>query len=61
VTLLRAIELYLERTGITPSRLGREAMGDPRIIHDLRRGRQLRETTAARLRAYLDGARGARR
>ena len=54
MTLLRAIELYLERTGTTPTRFGREVMGDPRIVHDLRRGRQLRETTAARLRAFLN-------
>jgi hypothetical protein len=54
VTLLRAIELYLERTGTPPTRFGREAMGDPRIVQDLRRGRQLRATTAARLRTYLN-------
>lgn len=53
MTLLRAIEIYSEKTGISPSRLGREALGDPGLVRALRRGRQLRPETRARLLAYL--------
>jgi hypothetical protein len=52
--LNRRIELYLRRTRTTPTRFGRDALGDPRFVFDLRRGRELREKTAARLTAWLD-------
>ena len=53
MTLLRAIELYLERTGKTPTRFGKEALGDPMLLRDLREGRQLRPRTRGRLVAHL--------
>lgn len=53
MTLLRAIELYLLQTGTPPTRFGRDALGDPRLVRDLHQGRQLRPRTLARLRAYL--------
>lgn len=52
--LVRRIELYLRRTATTPARFGRDAAGDPRLVFDLRRGRELREKTAARIGAWLD-------
>lgn len=53
MTLLRAIEIYSIQTGISSSRLGREALGDPGLVRALRRGRQLRPETRKRLLAYL--------
>ena len=50
----RRIELYLRRTATAPARFGRDAAGDPRLVFDLRRGRELREKTAARIAAWLD-------
>ena len=38
---------------MAPSRFGREVVGDPRLVSDLRRGRQLRLDTEARVRGYL--------
>lgn len=38
--LLMRIEAFLRRSGIPPTRFGREALHDPRLIHDLRRGRE---------------------
>lgn len=52
--LMRRIQLFLKRADMAPTRFGREAVGDPRLISDLRNGRELRETTAARIRAWLD-------
>ena len=39
---------------MAPTRFGREAVGDPRLVTDLRNGRELRDTTAARISAWLD-------
>ena len=52
--LLLRIERYLRRSGMRPTRFGREAMGDPRFVFDLRNGREMRPGTARRLAAWLD-------
>jgi hypothetical protein len=52
--LLRTIEIYLRRTGIPATRFGREAVGDPRFVGDLRNGREPRMQTEMRVRAYLE-------
>lgn len=54
MTLLRRIERYLRRTGIRPTTFGRNAARDPRLVFDIRRGREPRPTLARRLGAYLD-------
>lgn len=51
--LLQRINHHLESHAITASRFGREALGDPRFVHDLRRGREPRAETIARVTAYL--------
>lgn len=53
--LLGAIEKHLRRTGTAPTRFGREVVGDPRFVNDLRRGREPRAGTVRRVRAYLEG------
>ena len=53
-TILRRVEKYLRRTNTPATRFGREAMRDPRLVLDMRNGRELRAATAARLSAYLD-------
>ena len=52
--LQRRIEIYLRRSGTTATRFGREVLGDPRFVFDLRKGRELRSPTAARVSAWLD-------
>ena len=52
--LQRRIEIYLRRSGTTATRFGREVLGDPRFVFDLRKGRELRPATAARISAWLD-------
>ena len=56
MNLLRRIELHLRRSGTAPTRFGRDAMGDPRFVFDLRRGREPRPRVTARIGAYLDEA-----
>ena len=52
--LRRRIELYLRRTATAPTRFGRDAVGDPRFVFDLRNGREPREKTAVRVHQWLD-------
>jgi hypothetical protein len=54
VHIRRRIELYLRRTQTAATRFGRDAVGDPRFVLDLRKGRELRETTEKRVHAWLD-------
>jgi 2,4-dienoyl-CoA reductase-like NADH-dependent reductase (Old Yellow Enzyme family) len=50
------VERLLRTTGIKPTQFGRRVLNDPRFVHDLRNGRQLRPETEARLSAWLDSA-----
>jgi 2,4-dienoyl-CoA reductase-like NADH-dependent reductase (Old Yellow Enzyme family) len=53
--LLQQIEKYMRRTGVSATRFGREVARDPRLVHDLRNGREIREAMANRVRDYLHG------
>ena len=52
-TLLVEIERCLRKRKIAASRFGREAARDPRFVFDLRRGREPRPRTAARVLAFI--------
>lgn len=52
--LLQTIERHLRTSGVPPTRFGRDAVGDPRLIGDLRNGREPRPETAARILAFID-------
>ena len=54
--LLRQVEKFLHISAIPPTRFGREAMGDPRFVFDLRNGRDPRPRTVARVIRYLESA-----
>ena len=51
--VVREIERFLRRTGMPPSRFGMEAVRDPRLVFDLRKGRQLGRQIESRVRAYM--------
>lgn len=51
--LIREIENFLRQHRMTPTRFGRNALGDPKFVGQLRAGRELRPATVARVRAYL--------
>jgi hypothetical protein len=52
--ILDRIDHYLRRSKTTPSRLGRDAVGDPNFVTNLRDGRQPRQATLERVLAFLD-------
>jgi hypothetical protein len=56
VHLLRDVEKFLKNSNTPPARFGREAMGDPRFVLDLRNGCEPRLRTIKRVRAFLETA-----
>lgn len=51
--LLTVIETFLAENAMAWSRFGREVVGDPRFVRDLRRGRVAKEATVRRVVAYV--------
>ena len=57
VYLLREVENFLRSSKVPPARFGREVMGDPRFVFDLRNGREPRPRTVERIRRFLESTR----
>ena len=55
MSLLIEVDRCIRRTGISATRIGRESVGDPRLVFDMRGGRELRPDTQERVRDYLRG------
>ena len=55
MTLQREIERHLNRTGLAPTTFGRLAAKDPRLVFDVRNGRQVGQSLAGRVRAAIQG------
>ena len=53
MSVLLKIDRYLRRTGMPMSKFGRLAVGDPRLVHDLRRGRQPRAPMVAKIESFI--------
>lgn len=51
--LLTKIEKHLRLSHESPTRFGREVAHDPRFVFDLRRGREPRPRTEARVLAFI--------
>lgn len=51
--ILRKIDQYLKAQSMAPTRFGREAVRDPRLVHDLRRGREPGARMVARIEAFI--------
>jgi hypothetical protein len=49
MNILRRIERHMRRYQIPATRFGRQAANDPRLVHDLRRGRIVGAKLAARI------------
>jgi hypothetical protein len=53
MTLLKKIEIFMRTHHVPPTRFGREAARDPRLVFDLRRGRRAGRRLTARVEAYI--------
>lgn len=57
MSLLLEIDRYMRATGMPETKFGRLAVKDPRLVHDLRRGRQPGEPMRRRVQAFIDASR----
>ena len=53
-SLRRRIEQFLKRTRISPTRMGLDVAGDPKLVFSIRKGRAPRPRMEARITAYMD-------
>ena len=53
--ILDLIDRYLHSSKTAPSRLGRDAVGDPNFVMSLRDGRKPRQATVDRVIAFIEG------
>ena len=51
----RLIERFLHETGVPPTRFGRLAARDPKLVPDMRSGREVRPELEAKLRQFIAG------
>ena len=51
--LEREITAFLDRTGMAVTTFGRRAVNDPRLVLDLRNGREPGQRTVARVRTFI--------
>lgn len=50
---LPMIERYLRRTEMPPTKFGRLAVNDPRLVGDIKRGRHIGAKLTARIAAFI--------
>ena len=50
----RRVEGFLEASGINPTEFGRQSVGDPSFVLNLRRGRSPKLATADRVLAFIE-------
>lgn len=53
MSVLDNVERFLRRSRMPVTKFGRLAVSDPRLVLDLRQGREPRPKTAARIEAFL--------
>lgn len=53
MAILSKVERYLRKHGMPQTKFGRLAVRDPRLVGDLRNGREPRAQTVARIEAFL--------
>lgn len=56
--LLRDVEKFLERHEVSASRFGTDAVGNPNLVFDLRKGSDIHLRTADKLYRYMDAQNG---
>lgn len=54
MSTLPSIEKFLRRTGMAPTRFGRDSVRDPRLVFDLRRGREPSDRMKRRVEHFMN-------
>lgn len=50
---LDEVEVYLDKSKLPPTTFGKQAVGDPQFVFDLRKGREPRSRTVDKVRAFM--------
>lgn len=53
MTIDQEIQRFLRESGLPPTKFGRLAVKDPRLVGDMRNGRQLGPSVTARVRRFI--------
>lgn len=53
MSVARKIKRFLKVSGMPETKFGRLALNDPRLVGDMRRGRELGARTVARIEAFI--------
>jgi 2,4-dienoyl-CoA reductase-like NADH-dependent reductase (Old Yellow Enzyme family) len=53
MSTLRSIERFLKKTGMAPTAFGRQALRDPRLVFDIRNGREPTNRTKRRIEHFM--------
>lgn len=51
--LLSDVEAFLSLFDMTPTKFGRDAIGDPQFVFDLREGRECRRATRTKVAEFI--------
>lgn len=51
--LLTEVEAFLKATDMTPTAFGLAALNDPTLVHEMRRGRECKRATRAKIKEYM--------
>ena len=57
MSLLWRIKAHCRHVGLPPTKFGRLAINDPRLVGDMERGRRIGPEVRARVEAFMRGAR----
>lgn len=52
--MLRIVEKFLRENNVAPTKFGRMVAGDPRLVLDMRMGREVRPPMQAKIIAFID-------
>lgn len=50
---LTSVEDFLKQSGMTPTAFGQRALNDPTLVHEMRRGRECKRATRARILEFI--------
>lgn len=54
MALIDEIDAFLERTGMSQTAFGTQALNDPPFVQQLRDGRDIKMSTGERVRAFME-------
>jgi hypothetical protein len=54
--ILERVEAFLRASSLTATAFGQKALNDPTLVHELRRGRECKRATRARIAAFIEAS-----